>query len=113
MAQRLGIPHGTLSRLKYEPGAAVNHGTLAAIVESVSEDADEQARFLACYLRDRMAGPEDTIARIRILVDESPRLRESAPETPPEIRHAADHIATAAMRSPKARDLLMAASALV
>lgn len=76
MAARCGVPQRTLSRLKYEEGSGLSDTTLATMVEHVSGDTDEQARFLACYLRDRIKGPLDVRERIRILVDESPVLHD-------------------------------------
>jgi DNA-binding Xre family transcriptional regulator len=71
MADLLHIDQRVLSRLKYEKGAGISEDTLRVMIEHVSEDPDEQARFLACYLRDRICGPDDVTSLIRITVEDS------------------------------------------
>ena len=112
MAARLHINHRVLSRLKYEKGAGLSDDTLLNIMEHMNGDADERARFLACYLRDRIVGPDDVRDRVRILVDEPARLQESAMSRQSEISTAARRLEYAALKNDRVRAAMMSLSDL-
>jgi hypothetical protein len=99
LSTRLGIAPRILARLKYEAGAGVSDKTLAIIVERVSENPDEQARFLVSYLKDRLSGPKEVIEKIQITVSESAMLQENTPSEylslAIAVAHKAAHDATA------------------
>lgn len=109
MAARLNINHSVLSRLKYKRGAGLSDETLVNIIAHLDTGADEQARFLASYLRDRIVGPDDVRTRIRITVEESARLQECSIS---EISAAARRLENAASRNDRVRDALLSLSNL-
>ncbi len=109
MAAHLNINHGVLSRLKYKHGAGLSDDTLVNIMEHIGENTDEKARFLASYLRDRMVGPDEVRARIRILVDDPVRMQEPSRN---EIADAACQLERVANKNPRVRSALISLSEL-
>jgi hypothetical protein len=112
MANTLKISPFVLKRLKYDAGSDVNPDTLRKIVHNISDSDDERARFVACYLRDRMEILPEVANRIRILVDESPRTAEEPAHIPAPIAESARRAAEYATENADALAILTALAAM-
>lgn len=111
MSARLCINHQILNRLKHEPSAGLSNETLINIMEHL-EDDNERARFLACYLRDRLVGPDAVRNRITIVVDGPPPVDDCI-SINAQVVEAAKRLVSSAIDDERVRGLILSLSKLI